>query len=60
MPPSRLNSRPAPVGLVTVMTALPNPRLQSVVSEGLAGIAFTVAVTAVLITVVHPLAVAST
>jgi hypothetical protein len=36
-PPSRLYSRPAPVGLVTVIDAFPNPREQSIVCEGFAG-----------------------
>ena len=36
-PPSRLYSRPAPVGLVTVTDAFPNPSEQSVVCEGAAG-----------------------
>jgi hypothetical protein len=36
-PTSRLYSRPAPVGLVTVTTALPKPSAQSVVCAGLAG-----------------------
>ena len=30
---------PAPVGFVTVTVAFPNPRTQSIVCEGLAGIA---------------------
>jgi hypothetical protein len=37
-PASRRYSRPAPVGLVTVTVAFPNPRLQSVVCKGAAGI----------------------
>ena len=36
-PPSRLYSNPAPVGLVTVITALPKPREQSIVCVGLVG-----------------------
>ncbi len=59
-PPSKLYSIPAPVGPVTVIAAFPDPRLQSIVCEGLAGLVFTVAITAVLAAVVHPLAVAST
>jgi len=36
-PPSILYSRPAPVGLVTVMDAFPDPGEQSVVNSGVAG-----------------------
>ena len=43
-----------------VTVAFPNPGEQSVVSAGLAGLVFTVAVTAVLVAVVHPRLVAST
>jgi len=44
-PPLRLYSIPPPVGLVTVITALPAPREQSTVwvgTEGVGGWAFTV------------------
>lgn len=37
-PPFRLYSIPAPVGLVTVTTALPAPRAQSTVCVGAAGV----------------------
>jgi hypothetical protein len=36
-PPSKLYSIPAPVGIVTVTVAFPNPRVQSVVCVGLTG-----------------------
>ena len=36
-PPSSMYTRPAPVGLVTVTTALPKPWVQSTVCSGLAG-----------------------
>lgn len=38
-PPLRLYSIPAPVGLVTVTTALPAPRAQSTMCVGAAGVA---------------------
>jgi hypothetical protein len=37
VPPSSLYSNPAPVGLVTVITALPAPAVQSTVCTGIAG-----------------------
>jgi hypothetical protein len=60
VPASSLYSRFAPRGLVTVRAAFPDPPEQSGLTEGAAGTAFTVAITAVLAAVVQPARVAST
>ncbi len=55
-PPSRLYSRPAPVGAVTVTDALPAPSEQSVDSTGTAGAGLTVTAVAAEIGLWQPAA----